>query len=179
MVQFGSEQDAQNGLALAQRYSEHCFIGRHPSTRLNLTTEDAPARRRLIVHYWKRPTGQQTRISAETCHPYVGSALRSEDRGTEGWVVTDGKTFRIAVDNRTDAQEVIALARQSTTHCTIGSADVPWLLGPHRESRRLMRVLSREVIQLRLLSCRHDSWRTPPHKRCGWAVISSSPPSPF
>lgn len=121
MLQFASEEDAKNGLALAQRYSQYCFIGRHPSTRPN-----APrAGRRLIVHYWKEPTGQQTRISAETCQTYAGSALRGEDRGAAGWLVTDGKTFRIPVDDSADANAVIALARQYSTHCTIGSADPP------------------------------------------------------
>jgi hypothetical protein len=126
MQAFGTEKDAQNGLALASRYSEQCFIGRHPSRRPSVTVRE---RRRYIVVYWKGPTGKQTIISPETCQPYVGSALRAEDRGAAGWLVTDGKNFHMPVDNSTDAKGLITLAHLYTTHCTIGSSNLPFPAG--------------------------------------------------
>ena len=122
MLTFGTAQDAENGLAVAERYSEQCFIGRHASTRPNAKTD---ARQRYIVNYWKGPSGKQTRISPEACQVYVGSALRAQDNGSAGWMVTDGKDFHIPVDNSADADALITLARQYTAHCTIGGTDPP------------------------------------------------------
>jgi len=123
---FATEKDAQNGLALARRYSFQCFIGRHRSTRPNVTFRE---HRRDIVLYWKGQTGTQTTISPETCQPYVGSALRIEDNGAAGALVTDGKNFHIPVDNGADAKGLITLAHLYTTHCTIGRADQSWPFG--------------------------------------------------
>lgn len=119
MEMFGTEQDAKNGLALASRYSQQCFIGRHASTHPNGN------RGRHFVRYWKDSTGKQTSISPETCQAYVRSDLHAEDKGEVGWIVRDGKAFQLSVDNGEDADAVIALARQYTSHCTIGPADPP------------------------------------------------------
>ena len=110
----------QNGLALAQRYSEQCFIGRHASTR-----EQVPSaiRRRYIVQYWKSPTGKETRISPETCQTYDTSALQAIDNGDSGWIVADAKRFRLTVDDKDDADALMAVARRYTSHCIIGTAD--------------------------------------------------------
>jgi hypothetical protein len=122
MLTFGTAQDAENGLAVAERYSEQCFIGRHASTRPGAKTD---AHQRYIVNYWKAPTGKQTRISPEACQAYVGSELRAEDNGAAGWTVTDERDFHVPVDNSADADALITLARQYTAHCTIGGTDPP------------------------------------------------------
>ena len=125
MEVFLTKEDAQNGLALALRYSEHCFIGRHTSTRPNMTVRE---RSRYIVHYWKGPTGKQTSISPETCQPYDDSALHAEDKGAAGWIVTDRKRLQIPVDNAADADRLIVLARQYRSYCIIGGASPPFPL---------------------------------------------------
>ena len=42
MVVFDNRKDADNALALAQRYQMHCFIGRHASTRSNAPGRPSP-----------------------------------------------------------------------------------------------------------------------------------------
>src|SRR5262245_29311939 len=70
MQPFGSKVDAENGLALAQRYSARCFIGRHPSVRPNITHQEYL---RTTVTYWKSPTA-----SKRASHRKYASRIRPD-----------------------------------------------------------------------------------------------------
>ncbi len=120
MAMFDSRDDATKALALAQRYSLHCFIGRHPSSRPGVTVA---TRRNYILKYWDGPTGKETVIPAETCTTYDPAQLRTTDKGVEGWIVTDGRTLTLTLDNEADAMAALALAKRYTSYCTIGHND--------------------------------------------------------
>lgn len=123
MMSFRDKTDADRALILARGYSEECFIGRHRPTRATLPSSD---RRGYIVSYWKSPTNQRINIPDERCTTYGPPHLVVRDRGSEGWTVSDGSgRFAMTVDNREDAAALLDLARQHTTHCTIGYRSAP------------------------------------------------------
>jgi hypothetical protein len=120
MAMFDSRDDAAKALALAQRYTLHCFIGRHSSNRPGVT---AFTRRNYILNYWDGPTGKATAIPAETCTNYDPAQLRMADKGVNGWIVTDGRALTLTLDNEADATAAVALAKRYTAYCTIGHHD--------------------------------------------------------
>jgi hypothetical protein len=121
MAGVGNQPDGENALALAQRYSSHCFIGRHASTRPNVPRGP---HRDYIIDYWKGSTGKTTTISPETCTSYAPARLAASDKGSKGWIVSDGAALTLTLDNERDASAALALARQFTARCTIGSGNL-------------------------------------------------------
>jgi hypothetical protein len=119
---FSREEDAGAALALARRYSVHCFIGRHPSTRPGVKVAE---RANYLVHYWRGPTGAVTTLLREDCVAFDRSQLRTADNGPNGWSVTDGAGLTLTLDNEADATSALALARQYSAYCTIGRDGLP------------------------------------------------------
>ncbi|MBN1642964.1 MAG: hypothetical protein JXA09_17135 [Anaerolineae bacterium] len=111
MLLLDNKNDAHDALALAQRHTEHCFIGRG-NTR--------PNRLDYIVDYWQGDSGIRTTIPDEDCLPYDPDALRIVDEGKTGWLLTDGRTRILILDDEQDAQAALTLARQYKYHCFIG-----------------------------------------------------------
>lgn len=56
----------------------------------------------------------------QDCLPYNPRNLRIEDEGANGWLLTDGSSRMLTLDNRADAARALALARTHTAHCFIG-----------------------------------------------------------
>ena len=56
----------------------------------------------------------------EDCLPYNPRTLRIEDEGAQGWLLTDGASRMLMLDDRADAERALALARRHTAHCFIG-----------------------------------------------------------
>jgi hypothetical protein len=56
----------------------------------------------------------------EDCLAYNPRALRIEDEGAQGWLLTDGASRMLMLDNRADAERALALARRHTAHCFVG-----------------------------------------------------------
>ncbi len=111
MLILNNQADAQDALALARRYTAHCFIGRG-NTR--------PNRRDYIVEYWKGTTGVATTLSRRDCIPYNRANLQIIDKGSIGWQLTDGVSSMLILDNQQDAQNALILARRYTNQCFIG-----------------------------------------------------------
>lgn len=118
MFMFDRQQDADDAMALAKRYEVECFIGRHPSTR----TKGRPASEQML-NYWKLPTRATNALSHESCVAYDPAKLRAADQGAAGWTVTDGGKFSISLDNQSDADAALRVARQYTAQCAIGRVD--------------------------------------------------------
>jgi hypothetical protein len=122
MFGLDNERDATNALALAQRYNIYCLIGRHiGATKPVATPARTPSR---LINYWKAPSGQTTTISPENCTPYDPSRLQMNDKGAEGWVVSDSRKFTLMLDTQDDASMALWLSRQHTSHCVIGTTQI-------------------------------------------------------
>jgi len=114
MYTLDNPVDAANALALAQRYSVNCFIGRE-NTRAN--------RLAYIVDYWQNPTGAATTISPEDCQAYSAGNLQIVNLGANGWALMDGARQILLLDNQGDANAALALAKQYSSLCFIGRAN--------------------------------------------------------
>jgi hypothetical protein len=111
MLMLDDQTDAQKALALAKRYTTHCFIGRD-NKRSN--------RRDYIVEYWKGNSGQTTTIASEDCIPYNRANLKIVDEGANGWLLTDGSSRMVMLDDQQDAERALTLAKGYGQQCFIG-----------------------------------------------------------
>ncbi len=106
----------QQALALAQRYTKHCFIGRG-------NTRDQPAA--YIFDYWLGSSGQMPDIPGQedSCSQYNNKNLTVEDMGDgEGWRVKDHDDVLHVFDDQSDANNgKLVLARYSQA-CQIGDS---------------------------------------------------------
>jgi hypothetical protein len=119
MLTLDNRTDAVNALALAQRHTQQCFIGRD-----NRRAD----RRTYIVDYWAGESGRATTISGEDCIGYSVAGLHLENEGDAGWLLTDGRSRMLMLDNPTDGNNALTLARAFTKQCYIGR-------GNHRSDR--------------------------------------------
>ncbi len=111
MLILDNKLDANDALALARRHTAHCFIGRD-NTR--------PNRQDYIVEYWKGESGLKTTIVQRDCIPYNPDNLRIVDEGASGWLLTDGRSRMLILDNQRDAQNALTLSKRHTQQCFIG-----------------------------------------------------------
>jgi hypothetical protein len=111
MLMLDNQSDAQKALALAQRHTAHCFIGRD-NKRTN--------RIDYIVEYWSGNSGVKTQIATEDCIGYNRANLKIVDLGATGWQLTDGASAMLIVDSQKDAQRALALATRYSQQCFIG-----------------------------------------------------------
>ena len=111
MLLLDDKTDAYAALALAQRHTAHCYIGRD-NTR--------PNRLDYIVDYWQGDSGIETTIRDEDCIYYDASALRIVDQGKSGWLLTDGRSSMVLLDDERDAEAALELAKDSKYQCFIG-----------------------------------------------------------
>lgn len=59
-------------------------------------------------------------LAREDCLPYNPRNLRISSEGAPGWLLTDGVSRMLMLDNQADAGRALALARRHTAHCFIG-----------------------------------------------------------
>jgi hypothetical protein len=59
-------------------------------------------------------------LAKEDCLPYNPRNLRIVSEGAKGFLLTDGRSRMLMLDNREDARKALALARRHTKHCFIG-----------------------------------------------------------
>jgi hypothetical protein len=111
MLAYKREIDAQTGLAVAKRYTKHCFIGRG-----NTRTD----RYRYIMDYYRGPSGIATVIPSPDCLPHNGDNLSIEDLGATGWRVNQGSEAIALFDTKADAQAAILVMKHYNRHCYIG-----------------------------------------------------------
>ncbi|HEY8186177.1 MAG TPA: hypothetical protein VIF64_08915 [Pyrinomonadaceae bacterium] len=111
MLVLDSRPDAARALALARQHRAHCFIGRE---------NQRPNRKDYIMEYWTGASGIPTTISSEDCLSYDVGGLQIRDEGANGWLLTDGRSRMVMLDNRADAEQALEIARRSSAHCFIG-----------------------------------------------------------
>ncbi len=59
-------------------------------------------------------------LAAEDCIPYNSRNLQIRDEGPNGWLLTDGSSRMLMLDNQQDANQTLALVKQNTMQCFIG-----------------------------------------------------------
>ncbi|HEX8904913.1 MAG TPA: hypothetical protein VF771_08750 [Longimicrobiaceae bacterium] len=72
--------------------------------------------------------GQSGPVAPEDCLAYDRPHLTIRDEGAQGWLLTDGVSRMLMLDNRADAERALAVAKAHTHHCFIGR-------GNHRPNR--------------------------------------------
>jgi hypothetical protein len=118
MVLHGqSDTVGKQGLALAQRYGRHCFLGQAN------TRED---KNQYIFDYWRDPTGKTPEITDEDdlCSAYNKHNLTVEDMGEgNGWRVKDHDHVLHLFDSSADAHNGDLVLSKYGQICSIGDND--------------------------------------------------------
>ncbi|MEW6472174.1 MAG: hypothetical protein AB1679_07880 [Actinomycetota bacterium] len=115
MLILDNESDAKSALALAKAHTKQCFIGRN---------NQRPDRKTYIVEYWEGTSGLAAApISPQDCLPYDPANVRIIDEGATGWLLTDGVSRMLVLDNQTDAGNALTLAKRHRAHCFIGRSN--------------------------------------------------------
>jgi hypothetical protein len=109
---------APQALALAQRYTEHCYIGR------NNSRQDPGD---YIFDYWRDPTGNTPSIpdpNDQLCRQYNNHNLTVEDMGDgNGWRVKDHDDVLHLFADQTDAENGDLVLAKYTQACSIGETE--------------------------------------------------------
>jgi hypothetical protein len=105
--------DANNLLALFQRYNQFCMIGHN-------THNNRPNRQQYTFDYFKSPTGKQTTISPEDCVSYTPNALQVVDQGANGSALMSNGTQLALTDTHFDAVLLATIANQYSNECFVG-----------------------------------------------------------
>ncbi len=111
------DNTGDKALALAQRYTKHCYLGR------NNTREEKYA---YIFDYWRNASGKNTTIAdqEDDCSPYNRNNLTVEDMGDgNGWRVKDHDHVLQLFDNGTDARNGKLVLAKYNQICFIGNGD--------------------------------------------------------
>ncbi len=111
MLILDNKEDAEKALALARRYTSHCFIGRDNTK---------PNRDDYVHEYWMGDSGIGTVIPNEDCIPYNPDTLRIVDEGLTGFLLTDGVSRMAIYASREDAEEGLRVAKLYKQQCFIG-----------------------------------------------------------
>jgi hypothetical protein len=107
----------QKGLALAQHYRRHCFIGR---------TNNREEPHVYIFDYWRDLSGLTPAIpdQEDDCSDYNRNNLTVEDMGGgDGWRVKDHDHILGLFDNESDARNGKLVLSKYHQICTIGDSD--------------------------------------------------------
>ena len=105
-----SREDAERLLAIAKRHTKTCFIGRGNGRQ---------DRSRYVAHYFKGDSGIRATIGREDCLAYLPNALQIREEGKR-WLLTDGRSRMLVLDDRDDAEPALHVARQHRSHCFVG-----------------------------------------------------------
>ena len=104
--------DAKEVAKVASRHTAQCFIGRD---------NQRPDRRDYIVQYWKGDSNLSVAQPSDAdCIGYDPASLRIVDEGARGFLLTDGQSRMLMLDDRDDGRRALQLARQHARHCFIG-----------------------------------------------------------
>jgi hypothetical protein len=106
-----NKADAERALAVAKQHTARCFIGRG---------NRRPESRKYMMSYWTGGKVMAGTLTDEDCLGYDPQQLRIEDQGTDGWLLTDGRSRMLMLDNKADAEQALAVAKRFKEQCFIG-----------------------------------------------------------
>jgi len=110
LLRFDKKNEAEQALALARRYKQHCYIGRR---------NNRPDSTQYYIEYWKGPSDVRTEIKKEECQPYTRDLLQVIET-TKDWELRAGTTFLVRAASKADADRVKAIASNHFAFCQIG-----------------------------------------------------------
>jgi hypothetical protein len=112
MLMFDDEQDARNGLAVAQRFSRQGFVGRD---------NHRPSRRDYLFYYWAGDSGlPHAALTKVDPIPYAPDNTIAVDRGALGWQIQDGSSKLELADDAGDAAAMLEIIKRHRRVCFIG-----------------------------------------------------------
>jgi hypothetical protein len=115
ILTYRDKDDAQDGLALAQAYSQHCFVGRHTDLEYGMD-------------YWLPAKGSPVIRPRASCTSHDKENLVPASDGATDWVIRNGAEEVYLFADERDAQDAILVMKHYDQHCTVG-----WrYLGPDR-----------------------------------------------
>jgi hypothetical protein len=112
MKMFDNEDDARNGLAVAQRHTRHGFVGR----------DNGRAHREdYIFEYWAGSSGlPRASLTKVDALPYNPANIFAADLGSQGFRLQDGDHALVLADNVADALAQLRVVKQHSRICFIG-----------------------------------------------------------
>lgn len=121
-LRMDTQGDAEKALALAQRHTALCHVGRG-NTRSNSSL--------YVVDYWTGDSGIATTIPNEDCLAYDPAQVQAGQilRGDVGWSVFEPSPspnivhLMFILDTKAQAEQVVAIAKQHTRVCFIGRSN--------------------------------------------------------
>lgn len=105
-----TQPEATNLLALFQRYSQQCFVGRG---------NNRPNRLQYVFPYFRGANGRQTTITPEDCVTYSSNAVQIVSQAG-AWAVVSAGTQLALLDTPFDASVISGIASQASSECFIG-----------------------------------------------------------
>jgi len=111
--QFDTQGDALFALEIMNDYDQHCYIGRGNSR---------PDRLRYVAEYLRHSAvlGPPPIPAGEDCLSYDPYGLVISDEGATGWILTDGSSNMLLLDNVSDAEAAANVALAHNQQCFIG-----------------------------------------------------------
>lgn len=105
------DDDQVNAQKLAERHTSRCFIGRGNASIADRTYE---------VEFWTGSSGiQTTPIEPANCQPYIAGTLQIRPQADGKWLLTEGDSLRLQLDNEQDAQSALTLASRHSRRCSL------------------------------------------------------------
>nr|MDT0663494.1 hypothetical protein [Micromonospora sp. DSM 115978] len=110
---FDTKADAEDGVKVARRWRQMCFIGRG---------NDRPDRYRYIVTYWQQPSGLPLGLAPSFAHcvAYPKDELKVYGPGGDGWSLRAGAVPLLFLDTAADAERARLVAAGHRQLCHIG-----------------------------------------------------------
>jgi hypothetical protein len=119
LLAYQNQADANDGAALAQRYTQQCFIGR---------SNTCSNRYQCIMDYWLGPSGMSTTLAVQDCIPYDRNNLAVTQSGSDWQLADPGSTIGL-FSTQADANAAVMVLKHTNNICYVGRDQAP---GPNR-----------------------------------------------
>jgi hypothetical protein len=110
LLRFDKKGEAEQGMNLARRYKQHCYIGRR---------NNRPDSTAYYIEYWKGNSDVRTEIKKEECQPYNREQLQVVQTNRD-WELRAGGAFILRAASKADADKAKAIASDHLAFCQIG-----------------------------------------------------------
>lgn len=109
---FDNAEDARNGLRIARRHNQQCFVGRdNPRTN----------RRDYILEYWDGSSGLRWEPLTRTDSiPYQPTNVKALDLDADGWRIHDANHSMLIAHDMNDALAMLRVVERHSRICFIG-----------------------------------------------------------